>query len=421
MADSPGLHADIDFHPTQLVFNDSAWTVNPGHIGIAPNRVEITDFGGGRAGQSLSINGVASADSTDRVVISLNSIDLDYIFETLNIGEAVMFGGRATGDFYGSALLSKEPVLYTPRLSVESLKYNFCEMGDGDIKSYWDNNSKSIGIDAVISQRNGEKSLIHGFIRPFSEELDFDFNANKAPVGFMLPFMAAFTSKISGDVTGSAHLFGTFKDLDMTGDIYLNDLSMKLDFTNTTYTTSSAVHISPGEIKFSDVELKDMYGNTAQLDGYVSHEYFHNPSFQFRVTKAKDLLVYNVDESTSENPWYGKIFGNGSATVTGVPGKVDIGVTMTTAPKSTFTFVLSDTENAMEYDFITLRDRDAAKKDSIAALTAPPLIVRQLKERIRKEEIHPSLYAMEFNVDITPAATMNLIMDPVGGCLLSTS
>lgn len=415
MADSPGLHADIDFQPTQLVFNDSAWTVNPGHIGIAPNRVEITDFGGGRAGQSLSINGVASTDSTDRVVISLNSIDLDYIFETLNIGEAVMFGGRATGDFYGSALLSKEPVLYTPRLSVKSLKYNFCEMGDGDIKSYWENSTKSIGIDAVISQQNGEKSLIHGFIRPFSEELDFDFKANKAPVGFMLPFMAAFTSKISGDVTGSAHLFGTFKDLDMTGDIYLNDLSMKLDFTNTTYTTSSAVHISPGEIKFSDVELKDMYGNTAQLDGYVSHEYFHNPSFQFRVTKAKDLLVYNVDESTSENPWYGKIFGNGSATVTGVPGKVDIGVTMTTAPKSTFTFVLSDAENAMEYDFITLRDRDAAKKDSIAALTAPPLIVRQLKERIRKEEIHPSLYAMEFNVDITPAATMNLIMDPVGG------
>lgn len=410
-----GLLTDINFRHSQLVFNDSAWTVNPGHISIAPKHIEIHDFGGGRAGQSLSINGIATPDSTDRVIISLNGIDLDYIFETLNISDAVMFGGRATGNFYGSALLSKEPILYTPRLSVESLKYNFCEMGDGDIKSYWDNSTKSIGIDAVITQRNGEKSFINGYIRPLTEELDFDFKANKAPVGFMLPFMSAFTSKISGDVTGSAHLFGTFKDLDMTGDIFINDLSMKLDFTNTTYTTSSAVHITPGEIKFNDVKLKDIYGNTAQLDGYVTHEFFHNPTFKFRVTKAKDLLVYNVDENSTEDPWYGKIFGNGSATVTGVPGKVDIGVTMTTAPKSTFTFVLSDAENATEYDFITLRDRDAAKKDSIAALTAPPLIVRQLKERIKKDEDHPSLYAMEFNVDITPAATMNLIMDPVGG------
>lgn len=412
---TPGLFTDIDFRRSQLVFNDSAWNVNPSHISIAPKRIEIQDFGGGRAGQSLSINGVATPDSTERVVISLKGIDLDYIFETLNISDAVMFGGRATGDFYGSALLSKEPILYTPRLNVESLKYNFCEMGDGDIKSYWDNSTKSIGIDAVITQRNGEKSFINGYIRPLTEELDFDFKANKAPVGFMLPFMSAFTSKISGDVSGAAHLFGTFKDLDMTGDIFIDDLSMKLDFTNTTYTTSSAVHITPGEIKFNDVVLKDMYGNTAQLDGYVTHEYFHNPTFKFRVTKAKDLLVYNVDENVTEDPWYGKIFGNGSATVTGVPGKVDIGVTMTTAPKSTFTFVLSDAENATEYDFITLRDRDAAKKDSIAALNAPPLIVRQLKERIKKAEEHPSLYAMEFNVDITPAATMNLIMDPVGG------
>lgn len=409
------LTTDINFHSTKLIFNDSAWTVNPGHINIRPGYVSISDFGGGRAGQSLSINGIAGTDSTNRVVVSLNHIDLDYIFETLNIGEAVMFGGRATGDFYGSALLSKEPVLYTPSLKVQSLKYNFCEMGDGDIKSHWDNSTKSIGIDAIITQRNGSRSIINGYIRPFTEELDFKFNANKAPVGFMLPFMAAFTSKIAGEVSGNAHLFGTFKDLDMTGDIFLQDLSMKLDFTNTTYTTTDSVHITPGLIKFSDVELKDKYGKTAKLSGYVAHEFFHNPTFKFNVNNAKDFLVYDVEENATEDPWYGRIFGNGSASVTGVPGKVDIGVTMTTAPKSTFTFVLSDAENAMEYDFITLRDRDAAKKDSIAALNAPPLIVRQLKERIKQQESSPSLYAMEFNVDITPSATMNLIMDPVGG------
>lgn len=413
--DEQGLITDIDFKSTQMVFNDSAWYITPGHIGITPGRIRVDGVGGERAEQTLSINGVAATDSIEHLVISLNQIDLDYLFETLNISDAVMFGGRATGVFYGAALLSKEPILYTPRLSVESLKYNYCEMGDGLIKSYWDNSTKSISIDAVITQRNGKRSMIDGYIRPLTEELDFEFHADKAPIGFMLPFMSAFTSKISGYVTGGAHLFGTFKDLDMKGSIFVGDLSMKLDFTNTTYTTSSPVYINPGKISFNNVELKDQYGNTAQLDGYVTHEFFHNPTFQFKVTKAKDLLVYDVNENITEDPWYGKIFGSGSATVTGAPGTVDIGVTMTTAPKSTFTFVLSDAENATEYDFITLRDRDAAKKDSIAALTAPPLIVRQLKERIQKVEEHPSLYTMEFNVDITPAATMNLIMDPIGG------
>lgn len=410
------LLTSVQVIPTHMIFNDSVWNVNRADIMVAPGRIDVKNLGGYRGKQYLGINGIAAADSTDRLVVSLHDIDLDYIFETLNIGDAVMFGGQATGDFYGSALLSKEPVLYTPRLNVKGLKYNFCEMGDGDIRSAWHNETKSITIDAVISQANGGESLINGFIKPFTEELDFKFSARKAPVGFMLPFMSAFTSQISGEVSGDAHLFGTFKDLDMTGDIFVKDLNMKLDFTNVTYTTTDSIHITPGLIKFEDVVLKDPYGHTASLSGYVKHRYFHDPAFKFNVTKAKDLLVYDVGENTTEDPWYGRIFGNGGAVVTGEPGKVDINVSMSTAAKSTFTFVLSDAENATEYDFITFRDRDAARKDSIAALNAPPLIVRQLRERIKKqEEGAPSLYAMEFNVDITPAATMNLIMDPVGG------
>ncbi len=128
------------------------------------------------------------------------------------------------------------------------------------------------------------------------------------------------------------------------------------------------------------------------------------------------MLVYDIGEHDTSDPWYGRIYGNGSATVTGVPGKIDIGVKMRTAPGSTFTFVLSDAEHSVEYDFIKLRDRDRAKKDSIAALDPTPLIVRQLRDRInRQEQGPPTAYAMEFNVDITPEATLNLIMDPIGG------
>ena len=89
---------------------------------------------------------------------------------------------------------------------------------------------------------------------------------------------------------------------------------------------------------------------------------------------------------------------------------------MSTADKSTFTFVMSDAEQAVDYQFITLRDKNKAFKDSIAALDPTPLIVRQLRDRIRREEQQSSsAYAMTFDVGITPSATINLVMDPVGG------
>ena len=115
----------------------------------------------------------------------------------------------------------------------------------------------------------------------------------------MLPFMSAFTSSVNGLISGDARLYGTFKDLDLEGDIYVRDLSMKLDFTNTVYTVSDSVHIAPGEITFDNVTLNDRYGNSAKLSGRVSHQYFHEPSFTFNITDASDMLVYDIGDRKS--------------------------------------------------------------------------------------------------------------------------
>lgn len=410
------LFTDIVINKSKMVFNDSMWTVNPARINIAPHRIEVDNLSGGRHGQSLSINGVASADSTELLVMKLQNIDLDYIFESLNIGEAVQFGGCATGDFYGLMLLSSEPVLYTPRLKVDGLKYNKCVMGDADIRSYWNHDEKSVVIKADIRQPNSDLSVVDGYIKPMTEELDFRFTAKNAPVGFMAPFMSAFTSKISGRVSGDAHLYGTFKDLDLKGDVFADNLSVKLDFTNATYTATDSVHIEPGIIRFNDIKLTDKNNKVANLSGYVKHNYFHDASFKFDITGAKDFLVYDVSGNQTEDPWYGRIFGNGRALVKGGPGHVDIDVDMSTAPNSNFTFVLSDAEQAMDYTFITLRDRDKAKKDSLMMLDPKQVIIRKMNERIRHdEEGVASVYSLTFKVGITPDATITLLMDPAGG------
>ncbi|MCM1163888.1 MAG: translocation/assembly module TamB [Muribaculaceae bacterium] len=409
------LHTTLRMHPSELVFNDSSWYVNPAVINVEPQLVRVENLGGYRRGQSLNINGTASPDSLSRLVVDLDHIDLDYIFETLAISDAVMFGGIASGKLYGDALLSKSPVLYTPRLHVDGIAYNNCVMGDADIVSWWDNNTQKVTIKADIKGEEGE-SKIDGYIRPASEELVFNFAADCAPVGFMLPFMSAFTSSISGHVSGDALLYGTFKDLDVKGKIFVDNLKMKLDFTNTSYTVTDSVTLNPGRISFSDVTLKDRYGQTAKLSGVVTHHYFHEPTFSFYITDARDMLVYDVAENDTPDPWFGSIFGRGSAQVRGVPGRIDIGVTMSTEPKSTFTFVLSDSEQSIDYDFITFRDRDKARKDSLAALDPTPEIIKAIKANVKKQvEGPPSQYVLDFNVDITPQATLNLIMDPVGG------
>lgn len=413
--DDNRLRTDVKINPSKAVFNDTVWTIDPADISIDGKNIDVKGFRCWRDKQFISMNGRVSELPSDTLTLTLEDVNLDYIFETLDI-QTAMFGGNATGKIYATQLLTPTPVAYTDELNVKSLKYNHSLMGNALIKSKWVNDTKGIALNAEISQPNGRKSYIDGAIYPMGDSLNLAFDADRIEIGFLKPYMAAFASDVGGYASGKARLYGTFKLIDMTGDVYGEDVRLTIGFTNTTYLTTDSVHFRPGRIQIDSLQLKDVYGNKAMLNGWVTHECFKMPKFNFHITDARNLLVYDVKEN-SDFRWYGKIFGNGEARIEGRPGLVDIRVDMTTAPNSSFTYVLSDALSAQDYNFITFRDRDQAKKDSIAAINAPPLLVREFNERITKmnKNSSPSKYKMTFNIGISPQALITLVMDPVGG------
>lgn len=416
--DSAVVTGMVDVNPGRIVFNDSIWTVAPSRITVANDRVKVNNFQVSHRDQLLQIKGEASRDTSSVLTLLLHDINLDYVFETLNIPN-VAFGGDATGEFRASKLFSKAPVAFTDNLFVRNLSYNGCVMGDGHIRSAWHPEAAGdITIDAVIDEPDGRHSYVNGSIHPTKELLDFRFKADKAPVGFLRPFMAAFCDDISGYATGDAHLYGTFKLLDMTGDLWAEDVAMHIAFTNTTYHTTDSVSIRPGRIALDNVTIYDDRGQTALLSGLLTHKDFKEPRFEFRITDARDFLAYDIKENT-EHPWYGKVYGTGSVTITGEPGWVNIGVDMATGEGTDFTFVLDKSEKAADYNFLTFRDKTppeikkALNPDTVAS---EPPAVRAIRERLRQvNQDSPTAYTMTFNIDVTPKAKMTLVMDPVGG------
>lgn len=412
------LFVNIDINPSHLIFNDTIWNVNPAKIDISGNEISVKGFDVRRDNQFITLNGKASPNPDDELKLQLLDVNLDYIFETLAINN-VIFGGNATGTFFASNLFSKEPHLNTPGLNVKNLSYNYAVLGDAVIESHWNNDNRSIAINADINQDNGRKSYVNGEIFPLNDSLDIKFKADKVKVGYMNKFMSAFAKDITGYASGNARLWGNFKEIDMTGDIYAENLRLKIDFTNTYYTATDSIHLRPGYIALEDIELTDMYGNKATLGGYLKHYYFKRPEFEFQIVTSSDFLCYD-ETPNRQHTWYGRIFGNGTARVHGVPGQVDITVDMTTAPKSTFTFVLSDTKEANEYTFLSFRDKNSIKDLSPDKKQSNPKLdkVKQLEEiiaqRQRKDDIKTQ-YTLDIRVTTRPQAELTLIMDPIGG------
>lgn len=411
-----GLKADININPSDLVFNDTIWEVQRGHINVDGGVIEVDNLAGGRAGQFLQVNGKISHDPEDVLCLEMKDMNLDYVFETLAI-DHVDFGGRATSKVYASDLLSGAPRLYTPSLFIKGISYNGAEMGDIDIKAEFDNDSKGILVQGDIAQANGRHSTLDGGIYIADDSLYIEFDTDHANVEFLKPYMEAFTSDVQGEMSGKAILFGNFHTINLKGDIVADSLRFLVDYVNCYYTASNApIHIIPDFIEFNDVPIHDREGHEARLGGWLKHDAFHNPEFNFAITDARNFLSYDTNPTINPD-WYGTIYGNGACFVEGGPGIVQIRVNMSSAPHSRFTLVMSDTKQADNYDFITFRDRDAESAPVVhQPIDSIDMVLKELKQTVIQEEnSEPSAYHIDLQGDITPDVALTVIMDPVGG------
>lgn len=414
-------HRDIlvNVNPSQFQVNDTTWQIDAARILYCNKSLEADSIKVHRPGQFALINGKATNNPEDKLNVDLRDIDLDYVFETLNINY-VTFGGRASGTLQASELFSGHPVLTTTGLRVDGMTYNNSLLGNALIDSHWDNDHKAVYLDAHISEAKRQVARIYGNIYVTGDSLSLYCDAQKVNIGFLQPFMQAFSSQIEGRASGKVHLYGTFKDIDLTGKVFADSLRMKVDITNCWYSASDTVVMEPGLIRLRDITLRDRNGHTALLNGEVHHKYFHDPSFDFTVTKAKNFLCY--DTNAAINPvWYGTIYGNGTGSLHGVPGFINVMVDMTSAPGSTFTFVLDDTEEAVAYQFLTFTDKrkealEAAMQEEIKEVDEEPEFLKEFRrqEAARNPEI-PTRYSMDIRMTATPDANLTIVMDPIAG------
>ncbi|MDE7410535.1 MAG: translocation/assembly module TamB [Paramuribaculum sp.] len=412
--DAGKIIADIDVGQSRMVFNDTIWSISPSHISWSGKDLAVDGFRAGREGQSIAIAGKSSETPNDSITVMLDNVNLDYVFETLNIPN-VTFGGNATGKLYAKQVLTPEPIAYTPRLNVERLKYNYSLLGDGIIESRWIAPSKAVKLKVTINQDNGRTTYVDGQIKPVADSLDLRFNADRVPVGFLQPIMSAFATEVGGEATGDVHLWGTFSLVQLVGELYGKDMKLKLGVNNTAYHFSDSIKFTPGLISFKNITIRDDFGHTALVNGRVTHKYLKDAGFDFHISDARDIMVYDFKEG-DDRTWFGRVFADGDVWCHGEPDLVKVNVDMSTAPGTQFNLVLSDALSARNYDFITFRDRDQARKDSIAALTAPPVIVTELKNKMNNStDNSSSVYEMNFSLEVTPQALITLVMDPVAG------
>ena len=399
------LRTEVCLNESPLIIKDSIWTIHPANITIRDQKIGIQDFKIDHGIQHLSMDGTISTDPVDTLLLDLNKIELSYIFDILNI-PVLQFGGEATGRFYVNDLFNTR--MLNTDLEVKNFSFNQVTFGKLNLFSEWDDAQKGIMMLGSIHKNDSTWTDVNGHIFPVGANagLSLYFDANDVDLHFLQPFVDAVVKNIQGRGFGSVHLYGPFKKLNVEGDAYVTDGGVGVDFLDTYYTFSDSVHMDTTSVNLKNVTIRDKFGNSGKVDLKFNHKHFKDYSFLVNV-QGNNMLMYDVKQK--KNPLiYGTVYGSGTAQIRGNAKLVDFDINMKSAPKTKIALDFMNNNTATDYDFITFVDKSKPVEKVDSTKTNPNVPTNPIDQESAE-------LRMNFLLDITPDANIELIMDPVAG------
>lgn len=434
--------------PTELIISDTIWHIHPASVHWKNNSTSILGFTISQSEErGLDINGRLSADVNDSLTVNLKNINIEYILDLVNF-KSVEFSGLATGTAIATGILSNPQAKAI--LQVNNFRFNQAPQGTLKANAKWGEEPNFLALDATISDpENQHHTIIKGGFNIGSKEIEDGLDLKINTKGFNLAFMNFFTKDIlenfQGRASGYCRIYGPFKGIDIEGDLMIDHADCKLPMLGTSYKIrQDSVHLSPGKITlnalltdknatsisrpFLDFSFKTPHTipHTALLKGTLDHNHFNDLKYRFEV-KANNFLGYDFKEF-GENSFYATCFASGDIVVHGGPGQLVVDINATPEAGTTFTYNVTTPDALTEAGFITLRDGDRRdttnhsvhfyNNDSISAkqlaTNATPVVSLDDDDNDNKETNSSDMF-LNFNLQITPAAKMRLLMDRKSG------
>lgn len=413
----PGLQARV--LPSTFSLADSLWHIHPSQLNLHGGRLSIDSLSIAGARHSIRVHGNASQSPTDTLYARIRNLSITPIFDFVNF-HSVDFTGEATGYLTATRLFAQPKAEGWVRFP--NLELNGAPMGHADIYLNWNHRPKSIYLDAVLTDMaTSHTTLAAGYITPAKtvpyHGLDLDIHAGHTNIGFINKYTAGIFSHLTGRASGHARLFGPFKTMQLEGDLKVEDAELGVPFTGTAYRIpSDSIHLRPGRISFRDVAIYDpqghpgMPGHRATVNGDLTYTTFSRMHYNVDI-HATNILGYNFPTQGSLGFW-GQVWANGDVNINGEPGRVDINIKARPLSPTQFTYNLSSPAYMMENRFVHYDshvEQPDARPDA-----APDAPQEDAPEEAPATDMH-----IRFDLDVTPAARLNLLMDAKSGDRIS--
>ncbi|MEX2335938.1 MAG: translocation/assembly module TamB domain-containing protein [Fulvivirga sp.] len=388
----------IKMQPSDLQILDKKWHFdNNNSIAINGKEITVDRLRVFNGDQSVAVNGKISENTEDRLIINIDSLNLENINTIISKDISGTLDGYADiQNYYNNLQVQNE-------VTISQLKIDKFLIGDIKGKNLWNNALKQFDLNFLVKRQENIILEIFGSYSPKKkvDKLGLKSYLNKTELSILEPFINTRFSRIQGTASGELTISGTPLNPVVKGSGTIDNGFIHIKYLGTGYHMNGDFYFKNNKIGFNKIVMTDSRNNSAILTGGATHEGFKD--FYIDIGgNLSNILVLNTT-SNDNDLFYGTGIVTGSINLVGPINNMNI-IAQAKTEKGTRIFIpIGDTESIEREEYINFVDfSDSTNVIDITKVSKIDL--RGLK--------------LDFDLNITPDAYCEIIFDIKAGDII---
>ena len=350
---------DIQILPSNIILNDSAWTIGQSEItyALSEHVMDINNFVLHTDYQSISANGRASTLPEDSISVTLQNVNVDYLLSYTEAKKSISILGPATGQAHIYSVFS-DPMLEA-QAHIRNGGLNGVYLGDVIAEATLDKEHNNILIHGqIIDSTQYVVAEVNGKVVPENHWWGLDITCDGVNIHFIDAWTKGVIANPQGKGYGHIKVEGQKRNVWVTGRALAKDAQLTVPQIGVTFYLSDSIFLDSTAIHFPDITIYDQFGNQGLFTGVLHHEAFQNMQYDLRA-QANKMMVMNLP-ADQQSLFYGQVFGTGGVHIYGDDKYCQIDVEAKTEANTKFYLNINTASQASTSNFIDFVQPDTS-------------------------------------------------------------
>lgn len=406
---------DLRILPSWVILSDSTWKISKANeIVIDSNYITVKELTVENLSQSVSLNGIISNNKTDQLKLSLTNFNLSNL-NLFTSTSGLNFKGRINGESIVSDVFHE--FLFLSNNNFTSVFINDNAMGNGVIKTVWDNTREALNLHGSFTLGIVPNILFSGFYYPKKTEDNIDMNLNLQSMQLQLfePFVKDYCPNFKGFLAGNIEIKGSLAEPKLSGILNVNAKKITVGYLNTTYNFSHDIIIENNSFGIENLNIFDVNHNKAVATGKVYHKNFKNFQLDFDIQPQKFMCLNTTEVNNSL--YYGKAYVSGIVNISGYTDNISIGANVKT--ESILTNDKPDKLNMLSKTEMTKLYIPLSGPGELSSTDFITFIKKDSSLELKNDyKVQLGGLTLNFELEVTPDAEVQLIFDQKVGDII---